>query len=425
MASEPDLHQSDPSSKPPISWRRNLYALCIAQVLAIVGFTLRDSFMPFFLKDIGAGSTENAALWSGAVQAAGAGVMAIAAPIWGIVADRKGRKPMVLRAMFAATITVALSAFVTAPWQLVTLRLVEGAFTGTVAASTALIATSSPKKQLGYALGMIQTSVFVGASLGPFLGGIMAHWLGFRPTFIIAASFLGLAGVIVYSQVEERFTPVERTGKGLASGSGVSRAWFFAPGLVAMIAVLFLSRFAQMGVRPITPLYIGELGNLTDERAVSVSGLAFGLMGVTSAIAAVFLGRKSDQIGHGKVLLGSLVFTGFVYLPMAVATASWQMVVLLALFGLGAGGLIPAANAIVANSTPIERRGASFGVTTSAMSIGAFFGPLVCSSIAAGFGFSAAFFFVGVLTLALAAILGVMMIRSGTSELGPAALTGD
>ena len=161
--------------------------------------------------------------------------------------------------------------------------------------------------------------------------------------------------MIVYSQVEERFTPVARTGKGLASGSGVSRAWLIAPGLVAMIAVLFLSRFAQMGVRPITPLYIGELGNLTDERAVSVSGLAFGLMGVTSAIAAVFLGRKSDQIGHGKVLLGSLVFTGLVYLPMAVATASWQMVVLLALFGLGAGGLIPAANAIVANSTPIEQ----------------------------------------------------------------------
>src|SRR5680860_1560843 len=117
------------TAAPAISWRRNLYALWIAQVLAIVGFTLRDSFLPFFLKDIGADEIESATLWSGLVQAGGALVMAFAAPIWGIVADRKGRKPMVLRAMFAAMITIGLMGLVSAPWQLLALRMVAVSYT--------------------------------------------------------------------------------------------------------------------------------------------------------------------------------------------------------------------------------------------------------------------------------------------------------
>jgi MFS transporter, DHA1 family, multidrug resistance protein len=411
MAFKRFLPTSTPDGSAPISWRRNLYALAIAQVLAIAGFTLRDSFMPFFLKDIGATSNSDAALWSGLVQAGGAGVMAITAPIWGVVADRRGRKPMVLRAMFASTVTVGLCALVTAPWQLFTLRLLEGAFAGTVAASTALVATSAPKRELGYALGIVQTSVFVGASVGPFLGGLMAHWFGYRITFLIAAACLALAGIIVLTQVEERFTPVEHRGKASLRGLRQSSSWILAPALVAMIVVLFLSRFAQMGVRPILPLYIGELGNLPDTRAVSLSGTAFGMMGITSAISAIYLGRKSDRIGHGKVLLISVTLTGLVYIPMALATAPWQMIVLLALFGLGAGGLLPAANAIVANNAPAERRGAIFGITTSAMSVGAFLGPLACSAVAALCSFSAAFLFVAIVTLGVAAALAYMLVK--------------
>src|SRR5262245_35336736 len=97
-------------------WRRTLYAVVIAQTLAIIGFSLRTPFLPFFLQDLGATSDKQAAIWSGLINAGGAGVMAITAPIWGIVSDRYGRKPMVLRSMFAATVTVGLMGLATAPW---------------------------------------------------------------------------------------------------------------------------------------------------------------------------------------------------------------------------------------------------------------------------------------------------------------------
>ena len=418
-----DDESSDPSA--PVSWRRNLYALWIAQVLAIVGFTLRDSFLPFFLKDIGASDVDQAALWSGLVQAGGAGVMAFAAPIWGIVADRKGRKPMVLRAMFAAMVTIGLMGLATAPWQLVALRMVEGAFTGTVAASTALVASTAPEERLGYALGMIQTAVFAGASFGPFLGGVMAAHLGFRPTFFIASGFLALGGALVYFTVQERFTAAPRSDvRGLAAVKA-SSTWLLAPTMVAMMAVLFVSRFAQMGVRPITPLYIAEVGNLSDARAASVTGLAYGLLGVTSALSSIMLGRRGDRAGHQRILFLSVLGAGIIYLPMALINAPWQMVLLQALFGIGAGGLIPAANAIIAQRTTAERRGAIFGVTASVGATGAFIGPLVGAGIAATLGFPATFAFVGLVLIALAAGLGYALATRRISSSTEASLAAD
>jgi hypothetical protein len=70
--------------KTPINWRTNLYAIWVAQMLSIIAFSLRAPFLPFFLGDLGLESVEQQALWSGLINAAGAGTMAITAPIYGI-----------------------------------------------------------------------------------------------------------------------------------------------------------------------------------------------------------------------------------------------------------------------------------------------------------------------------------------------------
>ena len=71
---------------------------------------------------------------------------------------------MLLRGLFGGAGVVVMMGFASAPWQLLGLRVLEGMLTGTVAAATALIATSAPKRRLGYALGMVQTAVFAGAA---------------------------------------------------------------------------------------------------------------------------------------------------------------------------------------------------------------------------------------------------------------------
>lgn len=390
------------STAEPISWKRNLYALWIAQTLVLTAFSFRDAFMPFYMEDLGNLTTDQAALWSGLSMAGGSLVMVIAAPIWGTVADRRGRKPMVLRSMWAAMITAFLMAFAMTPWQMVALRMIEGAFTGTVAACAALVASTAPKDRMGYALGMIQTAVFVGASIGPFLGGVLADLVGYRATLMSSAVLFAIGGIIVFFFVRENFVPVERGPERGLAALNASRAWLLAPTLLAMTSVLVLMRFVQMGGRPILPLYIEELGGYSEARSASLAGLAFGLMGLTSAVSSLVLGRRGDRVGHQRILVVCLIGAVIAYFPMAAVMAAWQVIVLQGLFGFAVGGLLPSTNAIIAASTPPERRGSVFGFTASAGSMGAFIGPLVGSGIAATLGFRYAFAFLALILLVTA-----------------------
>jgi DHA1 family multidrug resistance protein-like MFS transporter len=388
-----------------VSWRRNLYAITLAQWLAIVGFSLREPIIPFYLKHLGDLSTDSATRWSGLFAAGGGATMAISAPIWGLVGDKVGRKPMLLRSMIAASITVGFMGLAAAPWHIVGLRLVEGGFTGTVTASTALVATSAPKERLGYNLGMVQTAVFAGAAFGPTIGGFTAAHFGYRATFAISSALLLSAVVIVIFFVQEVFT---RPEKAPASTESRSSQWVWMLGaiMLAMLTVLFAVRFVQQGIRPVMPLYLQELGHYSDSQAATVSGWMFGVLGVSSALSAIIFGRHGDKVGHQAILFWCVLGAGLLYLPMALAQNAWQLIALQGLFGIAAGGMIPSANAIIANVTPPDRRGFTYGITSTAGSVGSAIGPLLLSTlIAPTFGFETAFITVGVLLIALAAWL--------------------
>lgn len=382
-----------------ISWRRNLYALWISQLLAVMGFSLRTPFIPFFLGDLGVDSTESQALWAGIIMSAGAGVMAITAPIWGSFADRYGRKPMLMRAQFSAVITIGLMVVVSQAWHLLGLRLIEGALAGTVTAATALVATSMPKERLGFGLGMIQTAVFSGSALGPLLGGVLADQIGYRASFGVSAAMLLISGVITLFFVKERFTPIRRdanTPKQVSMWKIVA-----APALLGLVTVMLAVRFSTAAVQPITPLFVGELSH-DMANAATTAGIAMGVLGLTSAISSVFLGRLGDKRGHRGILLVCMVGCGLVYLPMAASQHPWQLIVLEAIFGVFAGGTIPAANALIATRTAPERRGAIYGVVAAASSIGGFLGPLMGAGVAAAFGFRFTFVLTGLVLLAVA-----------------------
>ncbi len=187
-----------------------------------------------------------------------------------------------------------------------------------------------------------------------------------------------------------------------------------------MTSILVLMRFTQMGGRPILPLYIEELGGYTDARAASLAGLAFGLMGLTSAISCMILGRRGDRVGHNRILIACLIGAVIFYIPMAAVMNAWQIIALQGLLGFAIGGLLPSTNAIIASSTPASRRGAIFGFTASAGSLGAFAGPLVGAGLAALFGFRFAFAVLGIImTVSVVTILWYYLqgrIQTATAE---------
>jgi len=391
-----------PGAKAPVAgaalgsapnWQRTLGALWLAQTLTIIGFSLRTPFLPFFVAELGARNLETQVLWAGAINAGGAAVMAITAPLWGALADRYGRKLMVLRAMVAGSLTIGLMALATSPWQLFVLRLVEGGFTGTVTASTTLAASTVPRERLGFGMGLMQMAVFSGSAVGPLIGGVLADQIGYRATFVLAGSLLLVSALLVAFLVEERFElPSRRAGHGETGGE----TWqlLLAPALLGIVVSLFALRAASMALQPIVPLLVAQLAR-GSSAVNSLAGLAMGVSGMTSAVASVGLGRLSDRIGQRPLLIGSGALAAATFLPLGLTTQVWQVIVLQALFGIASGGMLPTANALVARLTPEGRRGTVYGFTTTASSLGAFVGPLGGTALAAALGLHAPFLVIG------------------------------
>ena len=398
------------------TWKRNLYVIWIAELVAIAGFAVIFPFLPYFVQELGITEIHQVELWSGALFATQALTMAIFAPIWGSVADRYGRKLMVQRAMFGGAVVLAAMGFVENVWQLAILRAIQGMLTGTVPAATTLVASSTPRERSGYALGLLQMAVWTGASIGPLLGGLVADTWGYRAAFWVTGSFLFLAGLTVWRFVEEDFEPPSRDEKGPNGGfwDGLKLV-IHDRGLVSLFSIRFLVRAAVRLMGPVLPLFIQSLVPPT-ARVASITGLISGVRAATGAIGAVTLGRASDRLGYRRVLLTCAVGTAILYVPQFFVSNPWQLLVLQGAVGLVMSGVLASISALLANLAPEGRQGAVYGVDSSVVSMANALGPMLGASVAATVGLRASFLLTaGILTLA-AGLAWILVPKAGQME---------
>ncbi len=398
-------------------WRRSFFAILAGEVLAVTGFTTSNPILPLYLQSLGVTDPVALNLWNGACATVVAVTLSVFSPIWGRLADSVGKRAMLLRAMLGGAVVVGLMGIVNHPWQLLALRAVQGALSGTVAAATVLVATISPTEELGFTLGLLQTGVYVGASLGPALGGVLSDLLGFRANFFITAALLLLAAVIVLRFVGADPAVGARAGPfwkqvlpdfSILSGSS---------GLVILLLVSAALQVAISTVSPILPLFIMAIAP-SAQRVGTYTGLIFGLSAVSAALAAAALGRVSYRFGYERTLLACLTGAFLIFLPQAFVRTPFQLLVLRILGGAMIGGSEPSVNAMIALRTPKSRQGTVFGLTSSMNNAGAAVGPMVGSLLSAAFGYASAFF-------AAAAVLLASVIAARTvRKAGPAAVPG-
>src|SRR6266542_4201687 len=214
-------------------WRRTFWTLCVCQCVAMLAFGMATPFLPLYIRALGVRDTTDAARWSGLMSSGAMLVMAAIAPVWGVIADRYGRKPMVTRALFGGGMVVAMMGFVHSPQQLFGLRLVQGVFSGTVSATRTLVSSVAPAAQLGYVLGTMQTASFVGNTAGPLIGGVIADHVGYGPSFVVTGVLLVATGFAVLRLVHEDFQRPALAEPG-TRGTGAARhaAPVQTPGLV-------------------------------------------------------------------------------------------------------------------------------------------------------------------------------------------------
>lgn len=359
-------------------WRRNLYFSWLSQLLCILGFSAAFPFIPYYLQEMGIIDANQLKLWTGYITTGGSLSMAIFAPIWGSLADRYGRKIMVERAAFIGAIIIFLMAFAQNAPQLLILRTIQGAFTGTVAAFTTLVACSTPRKHIGFALGLMQMAVFSGSSGGPLLGGFIADAFGYRTAFVVCAIMLLIGFLIAWRFVDEAFVPGERKRASLMDGV---RSLLSQRAILIMTTVIFSLQFTGSMVRPMMPIYVQELQTDPDYLA-TIAGFIQGGTAFSGAIAAALIGRISDRIGHRLVLILCSLGAAATYLPQSLVTTSMQLLVLNVLLGFFLGGLLPSANAVIALTVRDGRQGATYGITASAGAAGRALGPVLGSAVA-------------------------------------------
>jgi len=380
--------------------------LLVSQLAATAGFMFVVPFMPLYVQSLGVEDAGDAAAWAGLLNAATAVSMALAAPLWGRLGDRYGQKKMLLRATFAGAVMLGLMGLVTAPWQLLALRLFQGALTGTVAAATVLVSATAPKDRAGSRLGTLQMVIFTAAAAGPFVGGMFADLVGIRASFGVTAALLAASGVLVLFGVGEAKT--QEAGGEEAAGDGSLHLGRLAPVLVALFAV----HASITGPVPALPgLLEGLVGS--GERVASLAGQILGAGALAAALGSAAGGWLAARLGAKTVIAAALLFAGLAFLPQASASGVAALFALRVAAAFFLGAVIPVANLAIRASVPEGRQGAAFGVSASVTSAAFGVGPLGGGLLAAAYGFGAPFVVPGFLLVAAAGVIALSAAVGG------------
>jgi DHA1 family multidrug resistance protein-like MFS transporter len=369
-------------------WQKNLYSLWFAQLIAAMGLSMIIPFLPFYLRELGVTGGEAVKIWSGLIFSAPFMVSAFLQPVWGILGDRRGRKPMVVRAMLGLALANFLMGFAQSAPQLLILRFFQGSLAGFVAPSLALMASCTPKEKTGQALGTLQSALVTGMIVGPLLGGVLAHFMGYRPIFFWTAFFCLSGAIIVIRFVKEEFVRQEKEKK-----SGLRdhlRYVFHSPELRAMLLLLILVQCSIVIVAPFLSLYVEYL-KVSPEFIGLMTGVVFGITGVANASTAPFWGKRADRIGYRKNLRHSLMGITLFSFPQAFVTNVYQLLILRAGLGIFVSGVIPTINTIVQRSTSERDRGGIYGIFQGGLLLGNVAGPLIGGVLAASLGLRSIF----------------------------------
>lgn len=369
-------------------WRKNLIVCWFGIFVAAIGMSQIAPVLPLYIQHLGIQNTATITKISGIAFGITFIISAIFSPIWGSVADKYGRKPMILRASLGMAITIGCMGFAPNVYVLIGLRLLQGAITGYSTACTALIATQTDKEHAGYALGTLSTASIAGALIGPTVGGFIDEILGLQSVFFITGALLLISFITTLIFVKESFV---REDKKVLT---IKEVWSTVPEkslTVTMFVTFFILSVALYSVEPIVTVYVKQLSNNSSHIAL-LAGLTFSASGLANIIAAPRLGKLSDKIGAHKVMLTCLIGAVIIFIPQAFVKNTWQLMGLRFLLGLASAGLNPSVNIILKKITPSSLTGRVFGFNMSAGYLGVFGGSVLGGQIAGILGMQYVFF---------------------------------
>ena len=386
------------------TWKRTVYISLVCVFCTAFGVSQLAPILPLYFHDLGVQTPEAMSLWSGLATGATYIIVCLAAPFWGRVADKKGRKITLIRSSFGMALCNILIAFQTTPEGVVLIRLVQGLVSGFYSASITLIASESPIERTGWALGLLASANLAGSLIGPLLGGYIADTVGIRNDFIIVGTLMSLAGVLATIFIHENYVPQPNPEK--LSIRKLKEQIPEFNSIVALCVASFIYAICIMSLQPVISVYIKGIVPSDTENLAFIAGAVFSAMGIAQLMSSSPLGKLVDKIGPRKVLVISLIYVGILNIPQAYVSDVYQLAIIRFLQGFGLGGMLPALNTYLSSKTPREFTGQVFSYNQSCLFFGYFLGSVGGASLMAWLGFTTLFWVSGGLFIISALWIG-------------------
>ncbi len=371
-------------------WKGRVAVLWIVQLLSLTAFCFAIPFAPFHMQSMGDFAPGRLALLTALFFAGGPLGLAVMAPLWGRAADRFGARLMLLRACFLGAVIMLAMGMATTPFWLIALRCIQGLVTGTVPATQSMVVACTPERYHGKALGALSAAEYGGATVGVFVGGVVAGRFGFAVGFRIAALLLVASGILTLFGVPRQSLPATPPPDA-NSAADTSPAGGRALAPLGLLGMLLLVTLAFQLDLPSVPLLLQELAGGTPQEAAGAMGRLAAVASAASILAGFLVARAAGRLLPGTLLWKLLLAAGFATAVTSVVASPAQMVLARAVVAFFSGAAFPVLQTWMVGRTAPDRRSTMLGWGFSARAIGWVLGPAIGALLAAFCGLRGTF----------------------------------
>ncbi len=388
--------------------------LFLIVVVDLIGFGIIIPLLPFYAEFFQASPR-----MVGLVMASYSAAQFLAAPFWGRLSDRIGRKPVLTLSLAGAVVGYLLLGMADTLGMLFAARILGGFMAGNISTAFAYVADVTSKENRAKGMGMVGAAFGLGFIAGPAIGGILAGPdplnADYRTPALAAAGLSALALALTLVFLKESLPAEVRSRRAETPrprGLGFFREVLTRPTVGLLIALSFLATFVFAGLESTFAMWSRRQFGWGPEQ----NGYLFAAVGVMSAlIQGGLVGRMAKRFGERILIIQGAVAlaVGLALIPLADTVPMLALAMAVAAYGFSI--ISPALNSAISLATADDEQGGVMGVTRSATTLSRALGPAWAGLIFGLIGRDAPYI-VGAVVMVVVALLGFRLLGTATDR---------